>query len=202
MRIGIFGGTFDPIHLAHLIIGEQAREQGRLDQVWFVPSARPPHKLDQAITSFDRRAAMVQLAIAGRADFKLESIEKARPGPSYTADTLRDLRAVYPDDDFLLILGGDSLVDLHHWYEPVRIVEQAEILAASRPGQPMLSAEELTATLPGHPAVRMQRIDVPLLDIASRDLRARVAAGRSIQYLVPRAVEVFIREKKLYKTPA
>jgi len=203
MRIGIFGGTFDPVHLAHLIIAEQAREQGQLDQVWFVPSARPPHKLDQEVTSFDRRANMLALAMAGRERFKVELLEKDRPGPSFTADTLGDLHRLHPEHEFLLILGGDCLPDLHLWHQPARIIEQATLLVARRPGSPALSADELAATLPGLTVpVRMQTIDVPLMEISSRDLRQRVRAGRSVLYLVPKPVEVFIRERKLYITPA
>src|SRR5580700_983123 len=96
-KIAVFGGTFDPVHLGHLIIAEQTREQAKLDQVWFVPSARPPHKLDKPITPFERRAEMLQLALAGQSNFRVEPIEKDRPGPSFTADTLADLHRVHPE---------------------------------------------------------------------------------------------------------
>src|SRR5262245_24928204 len=104
MRIGIFGGTFDPVHIGHLIIAEQAREQARLDQVWFVPSARPPHKIEMPISPFERRAEMLSLAVAGQNNFRVDLAEKDRPGPSFTADTLADLHAANPENEFFLIL--------------------------------------------------------------------------------------------------
>ncbi len=199
MRIGIFGGTFDPVHLGHLIIADQAREQARLDQVWFVPSARPPHKLDKPMTAFDRRAEMLQLAIAGQEDFRVELIEKDRPGPSFTADTLADLNRLHPGNDWFLILGADCLPDLAKWHEPLRIVEQASLLVAARPGWTVWPAEQLAASL-GIAAdkVRLEPVLIPLIEISSRDLRRRASEGRSIAFMVPRAVEVFIREKRVY----
>src|SRR5436305_2988574 len=121
MRIGIFGGTFDPIHQGHLIIAEQCREQAKLDEVWFLLSAHPPHKARPGLTAFDKRADMIQLAIAGHPRFRISEIEKERPGPSYTADTLTELRGQRPEVDWHLILGSDCLPDLAGWYEPIRI---------------------------------------------------------------------------------
>ena len=200
MRIGIFGGTFDPVHLGHLIIAEQAREQARLDRVWFVPSARPPHKMEKPISPFDRRAEMLQLAIAGQTNFHVETMEKERPGPSFTADTLADLRAHHPDDEFFLIVGADCLPDFAGWKEPLRILELATLLAAGRPGWTVWTASQLATSmgLPDADKVRLQAIQIPLIEISSRDLRRRAAAGRSLLYMVPRAVEVYIREKRLY----
>src|SRR5437879_932636 len=135
MRIGIFGGTFDPIHYGHLIVAEQAREQAALDQVWFVLAARPPHKSDRQITPFDRRAEMLTLALAGHEDkFRVETIERDRPGLSYTADTLVALAESHPNNDWFLILGADSVKDLPTWHDPQRILARATILAAARPG--------------------------------------------------------------------
>src|SRR5579862_1416802 len=127
MRIGIFGGTFDPVHLGHLISAEQAREQAQLDQVWFVPSARPPHKLEQPITPFERRVEMLQLALAGQPNFVVDLIEKDRPGPSFTVDTLADLKRTHSRDEFFLILGADCLADFHTWRQPERILELATL---------------------------------------------------------------------------
>jgi nicotinate-nucleotide adenylyltransferase len=201
MRVGIFGGTFDPVHYGHLLLAEQAREQAELDQVWFVPSARPPHKLDRKVTPFDRRAEMLRLAIAGYEDrFRIETIESDRPGLSYTADTLDALHESHPNTDWLLILGADSVQDLPNWHEPLRIVERVTVLVAGRPGHSVWTAAELASRL-GAAAdrVRMRPIDIPLIDIASRDLRRRSAEGRSLLFQLPRAVEVYIREKKLYQ---
>jgi nicotinate-nucleotide adenylyltransferase len=200
MRVGIFGGTFDPVHYGHLIVAEQAREQAALDQVRFVPSARPPHKTDRVLTPFDRRAEMLALAIAGHEDrFRVEPIERDRPGLSYTADTLDALAEAQPATDWFLILGVDSVRDLPEWHEPLRIIDRATVLVAGRPGHPVWSPAELATGLGVDPRrVRLQVIDVPLIDIASRDLRRRAATGRSLLFQVPHAVEVYIREKKLY----
>ena len=204
MRIGIFGGTFDPVHYGHLIVAEQAREQAELDQVWFVPSARPPHKADRLISPFDRRAAMLSLAVAGQEDkFRVEPIERDRPGPSYTADTLDDLAARHPDTDWFLILGADSVKDVPAWHDPLRIIDRATILVAGRPGSPLWSAADLAAGLWIDPKrVRLRVIDSPQIDIASRDLRRRAAEGRSLLFQVPHPVRVYIREKKLYQADA
>ena len=110
-KIGIFGGTFDPVHLGHLIMADQCREQGQLDQVWFIPAARPPHKQDQPLTSFAHRVEMLALAIAGMPAFRVDELEKDRPGPSYTAETLQELQGRHPEVKFVLLLGSDCLPD-------------------------------------------------------------------------------------------
>lgn len=200
MRIGIFGGTFDPVHYGHLILAEQAREQAALDQVWFVPSARPPHKTDRSITPFDRRAAMLSLALAGQeGHFRVEPIESERPGLSYTADTLDALAERHPGNEWFLIVGADALRDLPGWHAPRRIVEAATLLLARRPGADAGGKAELVSALGMEPSkVRLHELDMPLIDISGRDLRQRAASGRSLLYQLPRAVEVFIKEKKLY----
>lgn len=200
MRIGIFGGTFDPVHLGHLIVAEQCREQARLDQVWFIPSARPPHKQDRPLTPFEQRVEMLRLALAGQPAFQINEIEKDRPGPSYTADTLDVLSRDHSDADFHLILGSDCLADLPFWHEPARIIARAGLLIVSRPGWPVWPAEQLRAALhlSAEVSLRLQGIDVPQIDISSRDLRRRAAEGRSLRFLVPRAVECYIEEKRLY----
>jgi nicotinate-nucleotide adenylyltransferase len=200
-RIGIFGGTFDPVHVGHLIMAEQCRESGQLDQVWFVPAARPPHKLDRPLTSFAQRAEMLALAIAGMPAFRVDELEKDRPGPSYTADTLADLQRLHPQSEFSLLLGSDCLPDLPQWHQPERILELAELLIFARPGWPMLTPEELRTSLhlSEQAPLRLRVIQAPLIDVASRELRQRAANGRSIRFLVPRAVECYILEKKLYR---
>jgi nicotinate-nucleotide adenylyltransferase len=200
MRIGVFGGTFDPVHVGHLILAEQAREQGRLDEVWFVPAPRPPQKEGQPVTRFEQRVEMLQLAIAGQPAFRVDEIEKERDGPSYTAETLAELRR-HPEHTFYLLVGGDSLVDLPNWREPQRIVAQAGLLVMARPSSPVVGAAELRRRLglgPEEP-LSLELMEAPLIDIASRDLRRRAAEGRSLRYMVPRAVEVYVREKGLYK---
>jgi nicotinate-nucleotide adenylyltransferase len=202
MKIGVFGGTFDPVHQAHLIIAEQCREQANLDQVRFVPSARPPHKSEQEISAFDRRADMIQLAIAGHPAFRIDELEKDRSGPSYTADTLEQLHRDNSGAELYLILGADCLPDLPGWHDPVRIVKQATLLVTARLGWAMWSVEQLRAALKLTPDVElnMQVVSIPLIDIASRDLRRRVAEGKSIRYFVPSSVAAYIADKKMYRS--
>jgi nicotinate-nucleotide adenylyltransferase len=201
MRIGVFGGTFDPVHLGHLIVAEQGREQGRLDEVWFVPSARPPHKLDRPLTPFAHRAEMLALAVAGNPAFRVDPLEKDRPGPSYTVDTLEEFGRQHPEAAFFLLSGSDTLLDLPHWREPARILERAALLVVARPNCPVPAPEELRAALrlPDAVPLRWQLVAAPLMDLSSRDLRRRAAAGHSLRYLVPRAVECYIAEKRLYQ---
>jgi len=201
MRIGIFGGTFDPIHQGHLIIAEQCREQARLDEVWFMPSARPPHKARPDLTAFEKRTDMIQLAIAGNSQFRVCEIEKERAGPSYTADTLAELREQRPEVDWHLILGSDCLPDLASWHEPLRVIAQAKLVVVARPGWPVWTAEQLrnSLRLREEQEMHLQVVAVPLIEIASRDLRRRVAEGRSVRYMVPAAVTAYIADKKLYK---
>jgi len=199
MRIGIFGGTFDPPHLGHLILAERCREEAVLDQVWFLPSYVPPHKADRPITRFEHRCEMVTLATTGQPAFRVEPIEKELPPPSYTVETLAELTQRHPAHEFALIVGGDSLNELHQWYQPQRLVSQALLVAVARPGTLPVSAAELAAKLDVPPAaVRLQLVECPAVDIASRDIRERVKSGRTIRFLLPRSVEEFVRERKLY----
>ena len=200
MRIGLFGGTFDPPHLGHLILAERCREDAALDEVRFLVSYRPPHKTERQLTRFEHRCEMATLATTGQPLFSVEPIEKELPPPSYTAETLAELRRRHPADEFALIVGADSLADLPQWYEPRRVLEQAELVVAPRPGAETWSADRLAAAV-GVPtaAVRLTVVASPLVEIASRDLRRRVAEGRSIRFLVPRAVEEYVRDKGLYR---
>ncbi len=198
MRIGIFGGTFDPVHMGHLILAEQCRTQANLDQVWFVPSAQPPHK-DRGVTRFEQRCDMLDLAIAGHPAFRVNRIEKERSEPSFTAVTLDQLHERHPGDEFVLLLGSDCLPDLPGWYEPQRVIERAELVVVPRPGVMLWTAARLAAALRvGEPAVRMRFVACPMIEIASRELRRAITDGMSIRYMVPRAVEEYIRDRKLY----
>jgi nicotinate-nucleotide adenylyltransferase len=201
MRIGVFGGTFDPVHLGHLILAEQCREQGRLDQVWFVPAASPPHKQGLALTPFAQRVEMIALAIAGQPAFRIDELEKDRPGPSYTVDTLAEVHRRHPAAELFLPIGSDTLLDLPHWYQPARILEMAGLLVTHRPGWPLPALSDLQAALrlPAGVSPGMQVVEAPLIDIASRDLRRRAAEGRSLRYLVPRAIEAYVHDKRLYR---
>jgi nicotinate-nucleotide adenylyltransferase len=202
-RIGVFGGTFDPIHLGHLILAEQCRESGKLDEVWFLPAGNPPHKQEHGITRFDQRVEMIELAIAGYPPFRVEPIEQEMPGLTYTANVLPELRRRHADVELFLLIGSDSLNDLPRWYEPQRIVANAALLVMLRANYPARSIEEVREglKLPADAPLHIEYVPMPpLIDISSSDLRKRVIEGRSIRYLVPRSVECYIAERKLYRS--
>jgi nicotinate-nucleotide adenylyltransferase len=203
MRVGVFGGTFDPIHHGHLVLAEQCREQGQLDQVWFVPAFRPPNKLAHPITRFDQRVEMLQLAIAGNPRFRVDPLEQDRQGPSYTADTLALLQQRHPGDELWLLVGSDTLADIPNWYHPERVLDLAGLMVRARPGTKVMSVDELRTRLPLAPNsnIRLDVIQSPLIEISSRDLRQRASEGRTLRYFLPRAVEVYIQEKRLYQVP-
>ena len=197
IRLGILGGTFDPPHIAHLVIADQARSQLSLSCVSLVPAGQPPHKLDRPITPIEHRLAMTQLAIAGDPGLALSRVDVDRPGPHYTADTLALLRATHPDDELYLLIGSDSLRDLTAWREPARIVAQARLAVMRRPDAD-LDISRLESALPGISG-RVEWLDAPWLDISSSDIQRRVRAGLSIRHLVPAAVERYIVEYGLYR---
>src|SRR5262245_33125795 len=199
MRIGIFGGTFHPVHMGHLILAEQCRDQAALDQIWFLPSAHPPHKTGTPITRFDQRCEMIELAIAGQPAFKVDRVEKDLPPPSYTAETLAELHRRHPADEFYLLMGSDGLPDLPGWYEPRKVIELAGLVVVPRPGVMLWTGERLARALGvNRSLVKLQFVACPMIEIASRELRRAMADGLSIRYLVPRSVEEYIRDRKLY----
>lgn len=195
-RLGVFGGTFDPIHLAHLVLAEQAREQLRLDQVLFMPASIPPHKVGRTLSPSKIRLEMAELAVAGHPNFAVSDLELRRTGPSYTVDTLRTLREQHPEAEIFLLLGGDSLVDFPTWREPNEILTLAKLGVMKREGSP---APERATGWEAELAERVTDIEAPLLAISGTDLRRRVSEGRSIRYFVPAAVEAFIGAQKLYR---
>lgn len=200
MRIGVFGGSFDPLHYGHLILAEQCREQAKLDEVWFIPAPRPPHKYDQPPSPFEHRARMLHLVLDSLDGFRVDELEANRAGPSYTADTLDELHQRHPNYSWSLLLGSDSLPDLPQWHEPHRIVARAELIVMERAGFPVMSNDELRheLKLPARARLNLQCVDVPLIELASRDIRRRVMTGQSIRFMVPEVVETYIRENKLY----
>ena len=198
MRLGVYGGTFDPIHYGHLVLAEQCREQLGLDEVRFLPAGHPPHKPDQKITPGQQRAEMVGFAIAGHPQFKLDRRELQRPGPSFTVDTLLELQSEQSDAELFLLLGADSLVDLPHWREPARIAQLATIVAVNRAGGPALDVSVLKSVLSDEAVARIRLLAIPGCDLSATDLRQRAREGRSLRYLTPRAVECYIQEKSVY----
>jgi nicotinate-nucleotide adenylyltransferase len=197
MRLGIYGGTFDPIHLGHLILAESCREACGLDKVWFVVAGEPPHKPGKR-TSLADRLEMARIAVAGNPAFEVSEIEARRPGPHYSVETLEAIRRERPDDELFFLIGADSLVDLPQWREPARICAMATLVVANRPGVPGPDPDRLASVL-GPDARPRVDVTIPPIGIASHELRARVAEGRSIRYRVPRGVEVYIGENGLYR---
>ncbi|HET9016648.1 MAG TPA: nicotinate-nucleotide adenylyltransferase [Thermomicrobiaceae bacterium] len=198
-RLGIFGGTFDPIHLGHLIIATELADRLELERVLFLPAARPPHKTDVEISPDVDRATMVELAVAGQPRFGVSYVDLARPGLSYTADSLATLGATHPDMDLYFLMGQDSLRDLPTWHDPNRIARQAMLGVALRPSV-TVDVEAIVRSVP-EAAGRIALVGVPLIQIASRVIRERVRAGRPISYQVTPAVERYINRRGLYRNP-
>jgi nicotinate-nucleotide adenylyltransferase len=200
MRIGIFGGSFDPIHLGHLVLAEQCREQSRLDQVWFVPSALGPHKTDGTHSSDRQRIEMIELALSGYEPFVLSKIELERGGISYTVETLTQIRESNPDDELFLLMGDDSLEQFATWREPERICQLAIPLVANRPGSGQVDLTSLKSFVDeSRFGVFLQNvITSPGIQISSSLIRQKVAAGKSIRYLTPRPVEKYIETHRLF----
>ena len=196
--IGVMGGTFDPIHIGHLAIGEEAREALSLDVVLFVPAGLPPHKPPGSVTSVEHRLAMVELAIADNPVFELSRIEVERQGPSYTVDTVETLAR--GADDLVLILSAETFAELPSWHEPERLFDAARMAVVPREGYPAPDPAWLAEAFPGR-AARVTYLEGPRLGLSSTAIRARVAAGRSIRYLVPDMVGAYIADKLLYRRP-
>ncbi len=197
-RLGVFGGTFDPPHLGHLILASESRWQLRLDWVLWVLTPRPPHKSDQAITDLGHRIEMVRLAIADNPWFELSTIEFDRPPPQYTVDTLVALRQQYPGAQLVLLMGSDSLRSLVTWHRPADLVAECdEIGVMRRPGETVLLSP-MEAVLPGI-TDKVRFIDAPLLQIASKEIRRRVAQGLEFRYFLLPAVYNYVLQHNLYR---
>ena len=196
-RLGVLGGTFDPIHHGHLIAAAELHHALALDRVLLVPNADPPHKPGVPVSSTEDRLAMIRLAIAGVPWLRIDTIELDRGGRSFTVDTLRALAARDTDVQLVFLMGEDSLRDLPTWRQPEKIVALAELGVATRPGV----AVDLDAILSRLPAAegRVHVVETPEIGIASRDIRLRVAGGRPIAFQVPPAVEAYIEQRRLYR---
>lgn len=199
--LGVFGGTFDPIHVAHLAVAEAARDALGLERVLFIPNRQPPHKPDQAVTPAADRLAMVEAAIAGNPAFETSTIEIDRDGPSYTADTLETLRAerlaAGESGDLALIVSVEALAGLATWHEPARVLSLAQLVVAPRAGYPDLDAAAIARLVPGTEP-RIVVLDGPRMRLSASEIRSRAAAGRSLRYLVPDAVAAYIGDHGLY----
>lgn len=201
MKTGILGGTFDPIHYAHLLLAETARETFRLDRVIFIPAGIPPHKRNRAVSPGRDRVEMVRAAIAEIPGFEVSSFETDSDEVSFTVRTLRHFHERYPDDSFFFIVGSETLLDMARWFEPAEICRLAALMVAQRAGTPPPDFDALAPfVLPDRRAnFKRQVIPMPLLEISSTDIRRRVAAGRSVRFLTPPAVIQIIAECGLYR---
>jgi nicotinate-nucleotide adenylyltransferase len=197
MKVGVIGGTFDPVHNGHLSIAEEARARLGLAVVVFVPAGHPWFKID--ISPVEHRQRMVNLAIAGIPYFQMSAVDVDRPGPSYTVETLADLKSRYGPEMYF-ILGRGSLAELPQWREPDRLIKMCHLVAVPRPGYPSPDLAALEAYIPGI-SERLVLLDSPEVDISATKIRERVRRGLPISPLVPEAVEQYIRQHKLYITP-
>ncbi len=197
-RIGVFGGTFDPPHLGHLILASEARAQLHLDRLLWVLTSVPPHKLGQPISALEDRLTMLRLAVEQEPGFVISRVDINRPGPHYTVDTLKILARENQAAALILLLGGDSLHDLTTWHEPQQLVAEChEIGVMRRPGA-LIDLASLEKQIPGL-TIKVRYVDAPLLEIASHEIRKRVANGQPFRYYVPKGVYEYIREKGLYQ---
>ena len=191
MKLGLLGGMFDPIHLGHLRAAEIVRESLGLDEVFFVPAGVPPHRGRPAAAGLDRYA-MVALATSTQRAFLPSDVELAREGPSYTVETVAQLRARHPQAEVFLIVGSDNLPMIAEWREPERLLEMCTVAVVERPGSAPAPAGKV-------PPARLRRVEGTTLPIASRDLRERIRAGRSVRHLVPDGVADYIEKRGLYR---
>ncbi len=198
MRVGILGGSFDPVHLGHLILAETCRERCRLDEVRFVPAAVPPHKTDKELAPAQSRVEMLEFALAGSPEFVVDRCELRREGTSFTVDTLQHFHDEDPSRELFLLIGADSLHDLPTWREPRRILELARVVAVNRGSAPIPELTPLEESLGTDVYDRIQIVTMPGIDLSSTDIRHRLRSGHSVRYLVPKAVEAYLREHKLY----
>jgi nicotinate-nucleotide adenylyltransferase len=208
MRLGIFGGTFDPVHYGHLLLAECCREQLDLEQVWFLPAAVPPHKRGRELTPGEKRAEMLELAIAGHPAFSVCRFEIERGGVNYTVDTLAHLHAEHPHADLFFLMGADSLADLPTWKDPAGICRLADLVVVDRGGadrevaaDQLSKLRRLTPLAPPEqlPTVRSHSVHMPRIELSASGIRECVAQSKSIRYRTPRAVEKYIQTHGLYR---
>ncbi len=198
-RLGIYGGSFDPVHLGHLLLAETCREECDLHQVWFLPCGQSPHKPGGSMASGRERAEMLELAVAGDSRFAVCRNELDRPGPSFTVETLRQLNKEFHDRELFFLMGADSLADLPLWREPLAILELSTIVAVNRGHHTPPDLAMLAARLGPIVYDRIKLISMPAIDISAPEVRQRISSQRSLRFRVPRSVEEYIRQHNLYQ---
>jgi nicotinate-nucleotide adenylyltransferase len=195
-RLGVMGGTFDPIHQGHLVTAEEARSQFSLDEVVFVPTGQPWMKADREVSPAEDRYLMTVIATSSNPHFWVSRLEIEREGPTYTVETLRALRdEVGPSCELFFVTGADAMLEIFQWKDPEEVLDQAHFIAATRPGYDIARFEREAPT--SHPKVSV--MNIPALAISSSDIRRRVAAGEPIRYLVPEGVQTYIEKARLYR---
>jgi nicotinate-nucleotide adenylyltransferase len=196
--IGLFGGTFDPPHIGHLILSAEGRAQLGLERLLWILTPNPPHKQGQMITALEHRLAMVKLAISGNPGFELSTVEMDRPGPDYALDTVKIIEEQNPAADLVYLMGGDSLRDLPAWHNPTGLVAALRFIGVMRRLGDSIDLPALEKIIPGLSA-KVRYVDAPLLDIAAHEIRQRVADGHPFRYFLPPAVYDYILEHNLYR---
>ncbi|MBZ0298217.1 MAG: nicotinate-nucleotide adenylyltransferase [Anaerolineae bacterium] len=198
MRVGILGGTFDPPHIGHLILGEYAADALGLARLLYIPAADPPHKQHEKKTPVEHRLAMLRLALVDNPRFELSRVDLDRAGPHYSLDTVRIVRQQYPQAEIYFVMGGDSLRDLPEWHRPTEFIQLCKLAVMSRPGAEV-SPDMHEAVLPGL-AQRVVMIAAPQIEISSTDIAQRLSEGRSVRYLLPDSVRAYVQQNHLYAT--
>lgn len=199
MRIGILGGTFNPIHNGHLLMAEYVREAMELEQVWIMPSGRPPHKHHPVLVTDEDRCEMIKLAIQDNETFVFSDMEMMRNGITYTADTLEQLRETYPEHEFYFIMGADSFVELSTWYHPEKIFSLAEIVVVNRQGTTRHQFAEYRDLYEKNYGKEAFLVEMPFIGISSTNIRLRAATGLTVRYQVPDVVAEYMEKKGLYQ---
>ena len=195
-KVGVLGGTFDPLHLGHLRAAEVARDELTLESVLFVPARNPPHKPGDAVTDASARVAMLELGLAGEEGFELSSIEIERVGPSYTIETLDELQRKHPDADYWFITGSDAFMEIRTWKDWEVLLERYAFAVNERPG---FGLEEAARAVPSSLHERVVFLQTKMLNVSSTEIRSLVRDGHSIRFLVPEAVDDYIRRNRLYE---
>lgn len=196
--LAIMGGTFDPIHYGHLVVAEQVRHSFACDKVLFIPAAIPPHKTQNAITAVADRLTMTKMAVASNPWFEVSPLEIERPGPSYTIDTVREIKKIYQPENLYFITGADAVLEILSWKDVNNLLSLCKFIAATRPGYDLNNLEQRLKSLPEKYFKNIIPFYVPSLAISSTDIRNRVGSGKPIKYLLPESVEGYIYEHLLY----
>lgn len=199
LKTGVFGGTFDPVHIGHLAVAERVRSDLSLDRVILVPTNKSPFKLGQVTSSGEHRLNMLRLATRDNPHFTASDIELRRGGTSYTVDTLEALNNLYPNDEFYFIMGMDSFLELNGWKGVGRLVELSQLVVVTRPGYELPQEQRKLLALPAEVWRRTHFLEVPGLDIAATEIRDRVNKGQSVRYLLVPEVEIYVHENGIYR---